>query len=285
MSQNGIKVLHKVVQVIDVIANSSIGIKFTEIARELRMNKTTVLRILQALESYNLVSRREDRGYSLGNRLIWWESCSRRNIELLSFLQPHLEKIRDLTLETVTFNLWVQDRIVHVAEAESQHVISARFNLGCDSPLNAGASGRVVLANLDPKVRSRFLNQSSLRRLTKRTITDRRRLERNLEECRTNGYAISCGERFPSTNAVAIPVFDRYGKVVGAISVVGPSERMKSSRCKRIAAILLTQARLLTAQIRGDSPAFGMGETGFDSKPMRVSEKKQSSRNGRKYAE
>jgi DNA-binding IclR family transcriptional regulator len=266
MSQNGIKVLHKVVQVIDVIANSEIGIKFTEIARALDMNKTTVLRILQALESYQLAARRDDRGYVLGNRLIWWESCSRRNIELLSFLQPHLEKIRDLTSETVTFNLLVQDRIVHVAEAESQHIISARFNLGYDSPLNAGASGRVVLAHLDPKARSRFLNQSSLRRLTARTITNQRRLERNLEECRTNGYAISCGERFANTNAVAIPVFDRYGKVVGGISVVGPSERMTSSRCKRIAAILVTQARLLTAQIRGNSPAFLEGRTSFNSK-------------------
>lgn len=273
-SQNNIKVLDKVVQVLDLLANSAGGVRLTEMAEELGLNKTTALRILQALESHHLATRKGDRSYMLGHRVLWWESCCRRSFEWLAFLQPHLEKLRDLTLETATFNLLVKDRTVHLAQAPSPHVTSARFDLGCEAPLNAGASGKVVLAYLDSEARESFLNKPSLRRLTPRTITDRRRLERELEQCRIQAFAISCGERYPNTSSVAAPVFDRHGKVLGAISVIGPSERMTGSRCKSIAATLLKQVRLLRNQIMGNGAASVKGAAPFySSKDVRVGKK------------
>lgn len=233
-----IKVLKKVVDVLDLIAKRSGGAKHADITEALGLNKATASRILQALEMYNLVARNQDRSFVFGHRLLWWEACYRKNLEIPKVIQPLLEKIRDITLETAIFSILVRDRTVHVAHALSPQVTSTRFGLGAEAPLNAGASGKVVLAYLDATAREKFL-KARIRKVTPDTITDLKNLQRDVQECRKRGFALSRGERFPNTSSVAVPVCDPYGNVIGAISVLGPSERMTVSRCKIVGRLLL----------------------------------------------
>src|SRR5437870_3536213 len=100
-----IKVLDKIVQVIEVLATSSRGVTLKEVQDASRLNKGTAFRILRSLESHNLAARNAAGVYVLGNRIPWWESCHRRNPDLSKLVQPHLEKLRDLTSETVVFSL------------------------------------------------------------------------------------------------------------------------------------------------------------------------------------
>jgi DNA-binding IclR family transcriptional regulator len=184
------------------------------------------------------VARNGDRCFVFGHRLLWWESCYRKNLEVPKVIQPLLDRIRDATLETAIFSILVRDRTVHVADAVSPHVTSTRFSLGAEAPLNAGASGKIVLAYLDESDRQKFF-KSRLKRLTPDTITDVKRLQKDLQECRARGFALSTGERFPNTSSVAAPVCDHYGKVIGAISVLGPSERMTAPHCRNVGRLLL----------------------------------------------
>ena len=250
-----IKVLDKAVQVIELLAKSNRGVRLKDAIQALALNKTTALRILRALESHNLAARDGAGTFVLGSRVLWWENCYRRNFELLAVVRPVLERLRDLTSETVTFSILMDKRTVVIDQVVSPNVISTRFELGSSAPLNAGASGRVILAHLDSEKRKEFLRQSHLDRLTQRTITDRIQLERELEKCRAKGFAISKGERFPNTSSVAGPIFGSDGEVLGVVSVIGPSDRLTSVRLREIAPVLLKEARLLTEQVRRTSTA------------------------------
>ena len=244
-----IKVLDKAVQVIELLAKSNRGIRLKDVIEASGLNKTTALRILRALESHNLAARDGAGTFVLGSRVLWWENCYRRNFELLAVVRPTLERLRDLTSETVTFSILLHQRTVVIDQVVSPNVTSTRFELGSTAPLNAGASGRVILAHLDSEKQKEFFRQARLGRLTERTITGRMQLDREVKRCRRTGFAISRGERFSNTCSIAAPVFGPIREVLGVISVIGPSDRLTPNVCRSIAPILLKETRLLTEQI------------------------------------
>jgi len=245
-----IKVFDKIVQVIELLATSPQGVTLKKVQQALGLNKGTAFRILRTLESHNLAARNGDGAFVLGNRVLWWETCYRQNLDLSKLVHPQLEKLRDLTSETAAFSILKGNQTVVVDQAVSPHATSTRFDIGFSAPLYAGATGRIILANLDPVRRKNLLSQQRLERLTERTITDRRRLERELNKCLAQGFAFSEGERLLNTSSAAAPVFGTNKEILGAISVTGPSDRLTHSRWKSIISILLRESRILTDRLR-----------------------------------
>lgn len=244
-----IKVLDKAVEIMELLATSRKGVRLKDAVKALRLNKTTAFRILRVLESHNLAARNGDSTFVLGSRLLWWETCYRRDFKLLDVVRPYLEKVRDRTSETVIFSILVGDRTVIVNQAISPHVTSSRYDLGAAAPLHAGATGKAILANWDLEKRRQFLSQADLDRLAERTVTDRKQLERQLREIRTKGFAVTRGERFSNTASAAVAVFGTNRDVIGAVAVIGPSERLTAARLKEIVPVLLKEARLLNEQL------------------------------------
>lgn len=244
-----IKVFDKIVQVIELLATSSQGVTLKKVQQALALNKGTAFRILRTLESHGVAARNEDGAFVLGNRVLWWEACHRRNLDLSKVVRPHLEKLRDLTSETAAFSILMGNQTVIVDQVISPHATSTRFEIRSSAPLHAGATGRVVLAHLNAERRQDLLSRQRLERLTERTITDRRRLERELNKCLAQGFAFSEGERLSNTSSIAAPIFGPNNEVLGVISVNGPSERLTHSRRKSIAPILLRETRLLTQRL------------------------------------
>jgi DNA-binding IclR family transcriptional regulator len=245
-----IKVLDKAIQVIELLATSSKGLRLKDVGQSLALNKTTVLRILRVLESHRVVARNGDANFILGARMLWWETCYRRNFEPLSLVHSFLEKIRDLTSETVIFSIVTGNRTVIVNQVVSPHVTSSRYDLGAAAPVHAGASGKAILAFSDADKQKQLLHQGGLERLTERTVTCRKLLEKQLKEIRRSGFAVTRGERFPNTASMAVPVFGSHGKVIGAVAVIGPSERLTLKRLREIAPVVLKEAGVLTEQLR-----------------------------------
>src|SRR5437899_12920492 len=101
----------------------------------------------------------------------------------------------------------MDDQTVVIDQVVSANVTSTRFELGASAPVHAGASGRVVLAYLDPARYKKLLRFPRLPRLTERTITNRCLLEMERTKWPPNGFTVSRGARSPDTWWMAGPVF------------------------------------------------------------------------------
>jgi len=240
-----IKVLNKAISVLELLATTRRGMRLSEVARGLSLNKTTALRILRSLESHRLARKNVEGTFVLGDRILWWETCYRKNFELLALVRPRLERLRDRTTETAAFSRLVNDQAVCLDQACSPHVTSTRYEIGMTAPLNAGASARVLLAYMDSEQREKFLQRAKFERLTPFTIASRQELEKELSRCKAQGYAISKGERFPNTTSVAAAILSAGGEVLGAISIVGPSDRLTYTRCRQIVPPLIEETSAL----------------------------------------
>jgi DNA-binding IclR family transcriptional regulator len=243
-----IRVFDKIVRVIELLATSSQEVTLKRVQEALGLSKGTAFRILRALETHRLAAKNEDGIFVLGSRVLWWEACYRQNRGLSKLVRPHLERLRDMTSETAAFSIMVGNQSVVVDQAMSRHATSTRFDIGFSAPLHAGASGRVMLAHLPPERRRDFLSQR-LERFTERTITDKRRLEQELNQYLAQGFAFGEGERLADTSSIAAPIFGPDKEVLGVISVTGPSSRLTRRRCKSIAPKLKKMTRLLTEQL------------------------------------
>src|SRR2546430_1035205 len=81
-----------------------------------------------------------------------------------------------------------------------------------------------------PEAERRRLLAATLPRLTPRTITDPRTLEKQLRRVVEDGYAFTLEELELGLNAVAAPVRAADGRVQAAVSVAGPAYRVTPQR-------------------------------------------------------
>ena len=71
---------------------------------------------------------------------------------------------------------------------------------------------------------------NGLKQYTKNTITDPDQLRSHLNEIREDGYAYSIEEFSEGVITIAAPIYDYTGKVIGALSMVGPIQRIQQQK-------------------------------------------------------
>jgi DNA-binding IclR family transcriptional regulator len=88
-----------------------------------------------------------------------------------------------------------------------------------------------------------------LRRLTTHTITSPAALTAELAEVRVRGWAIAIDEMEVGLTAVASPILDAQGEVIGSISVSGPTFRLGARRVPELAAAVTVAAADVSARM------------------------------------
>ena len=85
------------------------------------------------------------------------------------------------------------------------------------------------MAYSSPDIIEAIINQG-LKKYTKNTITDPDKLRSHLNEIREHGYAYSVEEFSEGVITIAAPIYDYTGKVIAALSVVGPKQRIQQQK-------------------------------------------------------
>lgn len=193
-----------------------------ELSRMLGLHRSTVSRIAAALERAGFLAR--DRGrYRLGWEVLRLGALALSTLDLVTTMRPAMERLARLSGETV--NLAVPDgrQVLNVAEIPSTFILSSSTGwTGRTTAPHAAANGKVLLAFGALEIDG----PGPLERLTPRTITSRRRLERELALVRRQGFAMALSELEAGLAAVAAPIFDGSGRCVAALSVSGPEFRL-----------------------------------------------------------
>jgi DNA-binding IclR family transcriptional regulator len=96
--------------------------------------------------------------------------------------------------------------------------------------LHCTSLGKAILAYLPEERVDEIVDRWGLPARTADTITTREELDAELERIRERGYAQDNGERLSGLRCVAAPITDTDGVAIGAVSVAGPTSRMKGER-------------------------------------------------------
>src|SRR5215208_2354901 len=195
-----------------------------EIARRTGIGASTVSRILATLASGGFVAYNDGTGrYRLGSRLMVYGNLVHSRLDLRQALRPLLETLARRTGETTTLSAPSNPDAITIDFVQAPGSVVSVAELGRPSVAHATAAGKVGLAFGDAE-----LPPGRLARFTDHTITDRTRLEAELGQVRSQGYARAEGEREPDLNAIAAPVFGLGGGLMAIAGVQGPASRFDS---------------------------------------------------------
>ena len=221
-------------------------LSLTEIASHTDLHKSTVHRLLASLEGKGFVRRDPaSERYRLGYRI--WELSANlsQDDDPAVLLLPELERLRDLIGETVSLYLRDDLERIRVQAVQSSQAIRRVAPIGVRLPLHVGASGKVLVAFATLEVRERLLASTVWN-----SEEHKAAYLVQLEEAKQQGYATSMEEREEGAAAVAAPIFDRAHRMVAALAVSGPSNRLTMDKMKQDAAYVMEAAKRMGKMLR-----------------------------------
>lgn len=217
-----------------------------EMVTELNLPRMTGYRMARTLQSAGyLVTDPQSGRYRLGPALIASTYLSEGYAELVAIVRPYLESLVEETGESATLAVDVDGMAVCVDMVDSPRPHKREVAVGRVIGDTANAHGKMYAASMAEADRERLLAVPH-QRLTPRTITDPGELAAELERVRDEGVAFDIEERNLGTCAVAAPVRDQMGAVIGSIGVIvptgrfGPDERETCVRAVKAAAASLS---------------------------------------------
>jgi IclR family transcriptional regulator, acetate operon repressor len=233
----GHRTANRVVDILELLAASRDGLALREISAQLEAPKSSLLPLLRALTARGLLEQGHSGAYRLGSRALGLGSGAAARRDLVDLARPALLALMRRTDETVFLGVLAGDSlsVVYVDKVDSEQIIRYAAGVGDRRPLHATSTGRAILAFLPVEQREEILRALPLERHTDRTVTSVAALRASLEETQRTGICVSVDEMVRGASGVAAPIFDRHGAVVGACTIAGPTDRLRS-RLRQLAA-------------------------------------------------
>lgn len=239
----------RAVQVLEHLASIRSPRTLSDLSRDLGLQKSTLHGLLGTLEEVGWLEKDGPRGgYRLGAGLL---SLSRKGVgvkELREAARPFMQKLAESLGETVLLGTREGDRVVvqEVAEGRGEMRIASRP--GVTLPLLAAATGKIVLAGMDPEEARAYLESMELPAFTERSASDAQMLWKEVEKARELGFGVDDEEYLRGVRAVAVEI--AWGQHPPALLwVVGLVSSLSLAGVQEAGLELLNAARFIAREL------------------------------------
>lgn len=231
---SGVAVLDRAFALLAAFGPGDDRLTLTELSRRTGLYKSTVLRLLGALEHGGFIRRLADGQYAVGPQPLRLAAIYQRSFHVGHVVEPLLKGLSQATGETASFYVRHGEARIAVFRTEPARSVRASVAVGQEYPITQGASGKVLQV---------FGHASGARTPAGGRL-----------------WAVSYGERDPDTASVAAPVFSVTGELQGAIALSGPRQRLSPpdamlAACRSV----LKAAGDATRSLGGDAAPYEAG--------------------------
>ena len=235
--------------VLKVFSAEEAEIGISSLAKRLGLAKSTVHRLAVTLSAEGFLEQNPENGrYRLGLSLFTLGALARRRMDVSNVSRPLLGVLRDKYQEATTLAILSRSSIMYLHNLESGQAIGTRAHIGDLKPAFCTAEGRVMLAFAPPSVLAEVQKDGYAPR-TPKTLTDPEALQRALDEVRLSGYAIDDEESEVGMRCLAAPVRDISGKVVAAVGLAGPTQRLTKKDLRAMAPDVVSTGEAVSARL------------------------------------
>lgn len=240
--------LEKGLEIVLLLGRSSANIP--GMASDLNLPISTVYRYINVLRSKGFVEEDTRTGYyRLGFTILELSKLLREKLNITHIALPVMRQLREQTEETVLLLSRHGNKVICIEALESDHLLRFTSKQGRTMFMHAGASAKVIMAHLDEAEQDRIIREEGLPRFTENTITDPARLREELAFIRKHGVATTTAELDPGARGIATPILSRHGKLLAALSITGPLDRITNSKVERFSKLAVGAAKKIAEQI------------------------------------
>lgn len=254
------KSLQKALRILLFMGENGPEMGVTQLALGLSLNKTTVHRLLNAMEKFDLIERNAggDR-YRLGLKLHELGTKAVESRTLRNEAHRFLLELSQTSRESVSLAVAGPGGVVCLDRADSRDtVIMVSTPIGSRFPAHCTAVAKAALAYLPEVEIDAILESAGLTPYTRFTHTSLSAVKRNLKEVVERGYAIDREETERGLTGVAAPIRSREGRVIAAVGMAGPTPRFHGKELAQKIAMTKEAAAKISASL-GDRNAAANG--------------------------
>lgn len=204
------------------------GTGVSELAERLGRSKSTVHNHLQTLRQLGYVVK-EDGQYRLGLRFLGLGDRARQRHDLYHVAKSETDSLVEAVGERAQVMVEENAVGIYIYQSLADQAVQTDSHIGTVVGLHATAVGKAYLAHLPDDRLEAILDRLELGEQTPNTLTDRAALRAELDEIAERGYAFNDEERTVGMRAVGAPLLSDDDRVLGGISVSGPTTRMNGS--------------------------------------------------------
>ncbi|HEX4004235.1 MAG TPA: IclR family transcriptional regulator [Candidatus Acidoferrales bacterium] len=250
------KSLRKALRILLYMGDKGPEMGVTQLASGLGLNKTTVHRLLNAMEKFDLIERNpEGDRYRLGLKLHDLGTKAVESRTLRTEAHRFLLELSRVSRESVSLAVPGPGGVVCLDRADSRDtVIMVSTPIGSRFPAHCTAVAKAALAYLPEDEVDAILRGARFTIYTPSTLRNLARLKENLREVTQRGYATDSQETERGLSGIAAPVWGREGRVIAAVGMAGPTPRFRGKELAHKIALTKETAAKISASL-GDRRA------------------------------
>jgi DNA-binding IclR family transcriptional regulator len=233
-------VLDKAMSILHAFPGGDVALSPTQLAKHTKMPLPTVYRLAQSLCEHGMLTK-EGQKFRLGMTLLRLGAMVAEGIDLRALALPHLRWLNAQTDENAELQIYYKEARIAIEVIRSPHNVRPFIDIGSPQPLHLGAGGKILLAWLPDEEQSALITKSIAR--FKHPVRDVQALKNSLAKIHAVGWVSSEGERAANVSAIAAPIFDVNGYVVGAIVLAAPTIRLGAKERARYLPLVRDAAR------------------------------------------
>lgn len=230
-NRNFLKTLARGFRVLASFTPENAEASLTDIAEVLGSDASTASRFAYTLEKLGYLERDpETKLYRISPKIyaLTVSLSGPRNIRKVSL--PYMEKLRDITGETVVLGVRDGAEMVVIEVIETKHTLIPRGWIGGRVPVYCSALGKATLIYLQQQDLLNMIDNMNIIPYTEHTITNRMDLLDELDKTRDRGWSLNNQEFTPGVISVGAPIFSGRSVPAGAICVDVPTARVHDDR-------------------------------------------------------
>lgn len=227
--------LDRAVAVLDLLGESDTPLALADICQIMKVHKSTAHRSLMVLERTALIERTHDNRFRLGLKLHELGNRAVEQIDLRERIMPHFRRLATQLGETVHLGVLQKASVIYLEKIEPNRRICMTSKTGSTNPAYCTSMGKAMLAFLPEDILEQTISRIRFIPYTTKTIRSPEELLKSLDRVRRRGYAIDDEEIETGVRCVGAPVFDDNRYPIAAVSISGPSARIRVQNLPSIA--------------------------------------------------
>lgn len=242
-ASDGVKAADMCLSILEYVAFAQDGAGVTQIADHMGLVKSAAFKHLKTLSDHGFVTQDlSNSRYRLGPKA-WLLAKNAPDLDDISAnALPLMEAARNELGVAVVLSAPTPQSVFVVATVPSNRPIEIGVRAGGQLTLHASAQGKVYLAFGPAGVLEKTC-AAPLEAITNRTITDPKVLLQEIETVRKSGYATAPEESLLGIGAIAAPVWNYEGRLVGSIGLIGSVQHIETPPDQALVDRLLTLTR------------------------------------------
>jgi DNA-binding IclR family transcriptional regulator len=250
MKKYGAPSVKKAFAILSAISSSKDGMGVSDLAKKLKMAKSTVHGMTSALEELGAAMRDPlTKKYKLGFALLEIGRSAYSQIDLQTSARPVTEELMEKTRTSVFLGILNWDQVTILDIVESRQELNITAPVGSTIPLFAGAVGKVFLAAMPEEQAAKMVRSKGLPRFTDNTIVDMDLYFNELRQVRGKGYAVDDEEYLMGVRAVASPLIG-LGQLRSAIWAVGFKASLDDEKMQTLTGATHKAAQAISRRIQ-----------------------------------